>query len=88
MPSPAYWLEKIHEAINKPNGDHAFLALTDGGYIDSILKHCQSSLNFDEVKKVADEIREYIRKNRTAKFGTKSGARKLVSKLNELMKST
>lgn len=87
MSTPTYWFEKINEAINKPKGDHANIAIRPGGHIDNLLEHSQNSPNFSEIEKVAAEIKDYIDKNLRKKFGTKAGARELVSKLKELVET-
>ena len=45
MPHPSYWFEKIHEAINKPKGDHAHLVTCQGFYIDDLLNHYKNALS-------------------------------------------
>lgn len=44
MPHPSYWFKKIHEAINKPKGDHAHLITSQGRYIDDLLDHYRDPL--------------------------------------------
>lgn len=85
MPHPSYWFEKIHEAISKPDGDHAYLVTFEGRYIDDLLDHSKDVLSKDnllEVEHLAEKLREYIQKNYTSKkFQTKEYARKLASDL-------
>ena len=86
MPSPTYWFEKIHEAISKPKGPHAELALGKNGYIDCLLDDSKDSPDFDEIQVLLEELREHIHKNRTSKFSTFGAARKLVTRLRKLIK--
>lgn len=86
MPSPTYWFEKLNEAISKPKGPHAELALAKDGYIDCLLDYSKDSCNFDEVQVIAEELREHIRRNLTSKFSTFGAARKLVEQLKQLTK--
>ena len=60
MASPAYWFEKINEAISKPRGPHAELALGENGYIDLLLKYSKDSPNFNEIQVIAEELRDHI----------------------------
>ena len=86
MSSPTYWFEKINEAISKPKGPHAELALGENGYIDLLLKYSKDSPNFNEIQVITEELRDHIHKNRTAKFSTFNAARKLVDRLKKLTK--
>ena len=86
MPSPTYWFEKINEAISKPKGPHAELALVENGYIDCLLDYSKDSPDFDEIQFILEELREHIHKNRTSKFSTFGAARKLVDRLMKLIK--
>ena len=86
MSSPAYWYEKINEAISKPKGPHAELALGKDGYIDLLLRYSKNSCNFDEIQVIAEELRVYIHKNLTSKFSTFDDARKLVNQWMNLIK--
>ena len=91
MPHPNYWFEKIHEAISKPKGDHAYLVTFQGFYIDDLLDHLSKddSLSKDnslEAEHLAEKLREYIQKNHTSrKFQTRNYARKLVSDLKAIL---
>lgn len=86
MPSPTYWFEKINEAISKPKGPHAELALGKHGYIDCLLDYSKNFGNFDEIQVIAEELRVHIHKNRTSKFSTFDAARKLVDQWRKFIK--
>ena len=93
MPHPSYWLDKIHEAISNPKGDHAHVVTFQGFYIDDLLDHYKGSLsqeskdNLLEVEHLAEKLREYIQKNYTSgKFQTREYARKLASDLKNYFK--
>ena len=86
MPSPTYWFEKLNEAISKPKGDHAELALGEDGYINLLLEYSKDSPNFDEIQAIAEELRDHIDRNRRKKFSTFDKARRLVDRLRELVK--
>ena len=87
MSSPTYCFEKINEAISKPQGPHAQLALGKDGYIDRLLDASQHSCNFDEIHLIAEELRAHIHKNLTSKFSTFDAARKLVDHWMKLIKA-
>ena len=86
MSSPTYCYEKINEAISKPKGPHAELALVKDGYIDRLLDYSKDSCNFEEIQVIAEELREHIRKNLTSKFSTFGAARKLADQMMKLIK--
>lgn len=86
MPSPTYWFEKINEAISRPKGAHAELALGEHGYLDCLLDHSKNSSNFDEIQVIEEKLREHICRNLTAKFSTFDAARKLVKRWQLLLK--
>ena len=86
MSSPTYYFEKINEAISKPKGPHAELALGKYGYIDSLLDYSKNSRNFDEIQVIAEELRVHIHKNLTSKFSTFDVARKLVDQWMKFIK--
>ena len=84
MPSPTYWFEKIHDAIDNRKGDHAVVIANHGAYLDDLLDYYKDSLSedsFSDAKGIVEQLREYYTRNLKRKYLTVGHARNLVSEL-------